>query len=57
MREISNVYSKGRGKKANQEWEEDSTKKQSTASKEVIEATDFFLKDIFARLEELSAAK
>jgi hypothetical protein len=54
MTDIAQVYSKGRGNKANQEWEEDSTKKQTTARTEVIAAAHVFMEDTYTRLEELS---
>jgi hypothetical protein len=55
MQQLCNVYSKGRGDKVNQEWQDDSHKKKATAPTQVVEAADFFLKDIFAKMEELSA--
>jgi hypothetical protein len=54
MQQIASVYSKGRGYKANQEWEEDSTKKQSTAPQQVIDAANFYLGDTFEKMEALS---
>jgi hypothetical protein len=56
MQQIAGVYSKGRGHKADQEWEEDSTKKQSTASEKVIDAANFWLGDTFEKMEALSRA-
>jgi glyoxylate carboligase len=54
MTRVAAVYSKGRGVKANQEWQEDSTKKQSTASKEVVDAVRVFLADTYDQMEALS---
>ena len=55
MKETALVYSKGRGSKANQKWEEDSTKKLETATPEVIRAADKFVGDIYNRMKELSS--
>mmetsp|Transcript_28796 Transcript_28796/g.44264 ORF Transcript_28796/g.44264 Transcript_28796/m.44264 type:complete len:473 (-) Transcript_28796:337-1755(-) len=55
MQQTSGVYSKGRGQKANQEWQEDSTKKQSSAAPVVVQATKLFMDDIYNQMEALSA--
>ena len=57
MKDISGVYSKGRGQKANQEWQEDSAKKQNTASSFLIDASNRFVGDIYKQMEELSKKK
>jgi hypothetical protein len=54
MQQIAGVYSKGRGHKADQEWEEDSTRKQLSALKHVIDAAAFWLGDTFEKMEALS---
>jgi hypothetical protein len=54
MQQTSGVYSKGRGPKANREWEEDSTTKQSSAPKAVADATHMFMDDIYNQMEALS---
>jgi hypothetical protein len=56
MKNVAQVYSKGRGKKANQSWEEDSTMKKQTATAEVVEATHMFMDRPFQRMEGLAAA-
>jgi len=56
MQKVSGVYSKGRGKKANEEWEEDSARKISTAPQSVIDAAAFYLGDTFRKMEEISKA-
>merc|ERR1712238_477983 len=55
MEHVALVYSKGRGPKANQEWNEDTTRKQATAIPEVIEAADPFTHEIYQRMHELAA--
>ena len=57
MEHTASVYSKGRGPKANQEWEEDSTKKQTTASDRVVKASKFYVGDIYEQMERLSSPK
>ena len=54
MKQVAGVYSKGRGKTANKEWEEDSTKKQTLAPPKVVKAADTYMKDIYDRMEKLS---
>lgn len=54
MKLAATLYSKGRGEKANQEWAEDSTKKQNTASSDVIKASQFYVGDIYTKMERLS---
>ncbi len=48
--EIGSRYSKGRGNR-NKEWKEDSETKEKQASKEIRDAADYFLVDLFDRLE------
>jgi len=57
MEHTASVYSKGRGPKANQEWMEDSTKKQTTASDRVVKAAKLYVGDIYEKMERLSSAK
>ena len=54
MKDISTVYSKGRGRNADREWEEDSTRKQATADEEVTSAVHLFLEEPYDKMEELS---
>lgn len=54
MKQVAGVYSKGRGKTANQVWQEDATKKHSRATPEVIAAAHEFLSSIYDEMEELS---
>ncbi|KAL3917444.1 MAG: hypothetical protein SGILL_004709 [Bacillariaceae sp.] len=54
MEAASQLYSKGRGAKSNQEWKDDVKAKQDAASPAVIQAADVFTKDVFHRMEELS---
>jgi hypothetical protein len=54
MVNAASVYSKGRGKKANQEWKEDSTHKQAKVSEEIRHAVELFLEPTYQQLEELA---
>jgi hypothetical protein len=54
MQQTAGVYSKGRGKKANVEWKEDSAKKHSSASSAVVDATKMFMDDVYNQMEALS---
>jgi hypothetical protein len=54
MGRVAEVYSKGRGEKANQSWQEDSTKKQNAASTTIQEAVHMFLDRPYKRMEDLS---
>ena len=54
MTKAAEVYSKGRGIKANKEWHEDSTRKQDKVSVEIKEAANTFLEPSFEKLEELA---
>ena len=54
MEQAASVYSKGRGPKANQEWVEDSTKKQDTAIPEVVRASKLYVGDIYEKMERLA---
>lgn len=54
MLKAAEVYSKGRGIKANKQWEEDSTHKQDRVSAEIKEAADTFLEPSFERMEEIA---
>lgn len=54
MEELAGVYSKGRGPKANKEWNEDSTRKQETAGPEVIAASELFASKVYRRMSKLS---
>ena len=56
MEKTALVYSKGRGKKANQEWDEDSTKKQQSASPDVTRASQVFAGSVYERMTELSSS-
>eukprot|EP00537_Pseudo-nitzschia_pungens_P007696 CAMPEP_0172364576 /NCGR_PEP_ID=MMETSP1060-20121228/7661_1 /TAXON_ID=37318 /ORGANISM="Pseudo-nitzschia pungens, Strain cf. cingulata" /LENGTH=206 /DNA_ID=CAMNT_0013087607 /DNA_START=8 /DNA_END=631 /DNA_ORIENTATION=+ len=51
---VSGVYSKGRGSKRKQEWAEDSTEKQETASQEVTDAANRFAGKIYQRMNQLA---
>jgi hypothetical protein len=55
MKNVAQVYSKGRGRNANKSWEEDSTRKKQTASTEVVEATHMFMDRPFQRMEGFAA--
>jgi hypothetical protein len=62
VQEVSGVYSKGRGvddkgPRANRKWEDDSTKKHSTASQQVTDAVHTFMDETYEQLEELSKEK
>jgi hypothetical protein len=54
MKIVAGVYSKGRGKTANQEWKDDSEKKQFAAPEEVVSAAKVYLGDMFEKMERLS---
>jgi len=54
MIQVSRVYSKGRGSKANAVWKDDSAAKQSTAPKPIATAVDDYMTEIYIKLEELS---
>jgi len=54
MQKAAEVYSKGRGAKANKAWQEDSTIKQDRVSSEIKEAAQEFLEPTFEKLEELA---
>lgn len=54
MKKVAGVYSKGRGKTANQEWKDDSERKKETAPEEVVAAAKLFLGDVFEKMELLS---
>ena len=55
MKQVAGVYSKGRNKKANQEWAEDSTRKQNMAPEPVVKAANAYLKDVYEQMETLSS--
>ena len=57
MNNVAQVYSKGRGKKANRSWEEDSTMKKETATSEVVDATHMFMDRPFQRMEGFAAGR
>ena len=57
MKVVASVYSKGRGEKANQEWQADSQWKQDKAWEEIRNAAEMFVKRKFDKMEELSHAK
>ena len=54
MLKAANVYSKGRGNKANQEWQQDSAHKQEQTSPEIQQAAEDFLQPLFEKLQDLS---
>lgn len=54
MQKAAEVYSKGRGVKANTAWQEDSTHKQDKVSSEIKQAAETFLEPSFEKLEELA---
>lgn len=54
MQKIAGVYSKARGVLADSEWTEDSSQKQETASKEVIEVADRMVSKYHKRMKEIS---
>ena len=54
MLKAANVYSKGRGQKANREWQQDSAHKQEQTSPEIQQAAEDFLQPVFEKLEDLS---
>ena len=56
MQKTAGVYSKGRGSKANQEWNEDTTVKQDTATPEVINAANLFASKVYKQMQELSSS-
>jgi hypothetical protein len=56
MKEVAAVYSKGRGKSANQVWVEDITQKHDKATPEVVAAAHAFLSDIYDKMEALNQA-
>jgi hypothetical protein len=56
MERAAMYYSKGRGDKAGEEWEDDVKKKQESASPAVVRAADIFTRDVFQRMEQLSAS-
>ena len=56
MQKTAGVYSKGRGTKANQEWNEDTTVKQDTATPEVINAVNLFASKVYKQMQELSSS-
>ena len=56
MEKTAFVYSKGRGEKANQEWNEDSSKKQQSATPEVTRAANEFAGSVYERMTELSSS-
>ena len=56
MQKTAGVYSKGRGPKANQEWNEDTTVKQDTATPEVINAVNLFASKVYKQMQELSSS-
>jgi len=51
IKEVSGVYSKGRGD-ANREWEEDSEKKEEMATDDIREASSTFLRSSYQELEQ-----
>lgn len=55
MKQVASVYSKGRYEKANQEWAEDSTRKQNLAPEPVVKAAGVYLKDVYEQMETLSS--
>jgi hypothetical protein len=57
MNNVAQVYSKGRGQKANRSWEEDSTMKKQTATAEVVDATHMFMDRTFQRMEGFAAGR
>lgn len=56
MTNVASVYSKGRGPKANREWESDSQKKQDKAWEQIRSAVELFVRGPFDKMEELSHA-
>ena len=57
LKEIATKYSKGRGIRVNQKWEDDRASKHDSARKEMSMAAEMFLKPSFDRLQELSNAQ
>ena len=55
MNLVATQYSKGRGNKA-KEWEADSAVKQSTAPEKMINVANFYVGDVFQRMEGLSGS-
>ena len=54
MSRVTEVYSKGRGSKANEGWKDDSAKKQNAASQTIQDAVHMFLDRPYKRMEDLS---
>jgi hypothetical protein len=54
MEKAAGLYSKGRGHKKNEEWKEDTTIKQQTATREVIDAASLLASKVHNRMKELS---
>lgn len=54
MEKITGVYSKGRGKSADREWNEDSTEKQKSATPEVVQAANLMVGRAYSRMKKLS---
>ena len=54
MKKAAAVYSKGRGDLANKEWKEDSSRKQSKVSEEILQAAIEFLEPYYDKLQETS---
>ena len=54
VKKAAAVYSKGRGDLANKEWNEDSSRKQSKVSEEILQAAIEFLEPYYDKLQELS---